>query len=104
VEAIICVQIKIFGYADKFCGHFVMFPRLFINKNKIYRYKYAKEQAQTKKNFAPVICVFAYLSIPQRNHSLSASMDSLGENNVRVAQIKSNTQEKNTLCNLIHNL
>jgi hypothetical protein len=42
-------QIKISVYADKFWGHFVMFPRLFINKNKICRYKYAIEQAQTKK-------------------------------------------------------
>ena len=81
-EIFICMQIKLprgrdylhtnknSGYADKFWGHFVMFPRLFMNKNKICRYEYTKEQARTKK-FPPIICVFAYLSIPQRNHSLT---------------------------------
>jgi len=72
-EGIICAQIKISGYADKFWGHFGIFSGLLSNKNKIRRYEYAKEQSGTKKgkkNFAPVFCVFAYLTIPQRNHSL----------------------------------
>jgi len=34
---------------------------LIANKNKIRRYEYANEQPRTKKTFAPVICVFAYL-------------------------------------------
>jgi len=40
-----------------------MFPELLINKIKIRRYKYAKEQSRTKKNFTPFFCVFAYPSL-----------------------------------------
>jgi len=64
---------KIHRYADKFGGHFLMFPGLLTNKIKIRRNEYTKEQSRTKKNFAPVFCVFAYLAIPQRNHSLTPS-------------------------------
>ncbi len=56
MEGIICAQIKISRYTDKFCGHFVMFSCLLANKNKIPRYEYTNEQPRTKKNFAPVIC------------------------------------------------
>ena len=61
MEGLICAQIKFSGYTDKFWGHFVMFTGLIAKKNKIRRYEYAKEQSRTKKTFAPVFCVFAYL-------------------------------------------
>jgi hypothetical protein len=54
-----------------------MFSGLFDNKNKIPRYEYTKEQPRTKKNFAPVICVSAYLSVSKKNHSLRASPQAL---------------------------
>ena len=34
------------------------------NKHNFAQNKYMNEQLRTKKNFAPVICVFAYLCIP----------------------------------------
>ena len=63
-----CAQIKIPGYADKFWGHFGIFSGLLSNKNKIRRYKYAKEQSGTKKRKKKLrtrllrICVFDYSS------------------------------------------
>ena len=47
-----------------------MFPGILFNKTKIGQNGYTKEQSRTKKYFAPAICVFAYLSPSQRNHSL----------------------------------
>ncbi len=32
------------------------------DKNNFPRYKYTNEQPQTKKNFAPIFCVFVYPS------------------------------------------
>jgi hypothetical protein len=49
VEGLTCAQIKISIYADKFCGHVVMFSGLIANKNKIRRYEYAKEYSRKKK-------------------------------------------------------
>ncbi len=40
----------------------------------------------------------------ENEDAISVSITLLGENNLRVAHIKSNATEKNTLCNLIHNL
>jgi hypothetical protein len=60
--SLICAQIKISGYTNKFCGHFVMFSCLLANKNKIPSYESTNEQPRTKQNITPVICVSAYLS------------------------------------------